>query len=391
MKRRKICVVSGSRADYGHLVSVMHAICTDPRLSLQIAVTGSHLLADQGHTWRMIERDGFRINARIDIGDADDSGVGIARRIGMGCARFAKAFRDLRPDIVVVLGDRYEILAATIAAYVMRIPVAHLHGGEASEGVLDEGFRHAMTKLSQWHFVATEGYRRRVIQLGEQPSRVFNVGAPGLDALRSMRYLSRAELAKDLKWDLGGRVAIVTYHPETLEKTSAPEQLSGLLAAIRRTEVKVLFTKANADAQGRKINDVLARFCRRNPKRYKLVDNLGPVKYWSCLKCFDLMIGNSSSGIIEAPSFGLPVVNIGARQQGRIRARNVIDVGASAGQIQRGITTALSKRFRNGMTGLKNPYCRYCDGRTGWRIKERLRTVSLDTVLLKKKFFNMPL
>ncbi len=385
---RKICVVSGSRADYGHLQSLMRACALDSSIDLQMIVTGSHLAKEQGQTYRQIQKDGFKIHAKVNISKFDDSAVGITKRIGLACHGFGDAFARLSPDIVVVFGDRYEILAATIAAYVGKLIIAHLHGGELSEGALDEGFRHAITKMAHVHFAATENYRRRIVQLGEQPKNVFNFGAPGLDALRSMKLLSKDALSSELKFDLKGRCAIVTFHPETLDRGLSRKQLDGILTAIGAFDLKVIFTKANMDPQALQINKALAEFCKKNPLRYRLVDNLGVQKYWSCLASFDLMIGNSSSGIIEAPSFRLPVINVGDRQKGRIRSCNIIDVPIKTFDIRKAIAKALSKSFKKSLIAMKNPYQRFDDGKSGWRIKEQLKRVEIDGDILKKKFFD---
>lgn len=389
LKRRKICVVTGSRADYGHLQNLMRQCVLDSAIDLQIIVTGSHLSKEQGQTYQLIEKDGFSITAKVNIAKFDDSSVGVTKRIGLACQGFADVFSRLKPDIVVVLGDRYEILAATMAAYVANCLVAHLHGGELSQGALDEGFRHAITKMSHIHFAATQEYRQRIIQLGEQPNYVFNFGAPGLDILPQIQYLSRAELSEMLNFDLSGQVAIVTYHSVTLEKSSPERQVREILKAIHQSHLKVVFTAANMDIQGQVINQMLSDFCKKYPQRYRFVNNLGQQKYLSCLKSFDVMIGNSSSGIIEAPSFALPVINIGDRQKGRIRALNIIDADCDCAVIKKAIEVALSQRFHKSLKGMKNPYSGAADGRASWLIKEQLKKVYLDETGLKKEFFDI--
>ena len=389
MKKRKVCVVTGSRADYGHLLSVLRALAEDQAIELQVVATGAHLAREQGLTYRLIVQDGFQIAAHVHILKFDDSKAGITKRIGLGCQAFADVLGRLKPDMVVVLGDRYEILAATLAAYVANIVIVHLHGGELSEGVLDEGFRHAITKMAHVHFAATEIYRRRIIQLGEQPRSVFNYGAPCLDVLRQTVLLSKQELSQRLNFDLSGRVGLMTYHSLTLEFAQSTEQLKNILAALRSFDLKIIFTKSNVDTSGRRLNGMLARFCALSPKRYRLVDNLGQQKYWSALSCFDLMIGNSSSGLVEAPSFRLPVVNIGDRQRGRIRARNVIDASGDVEAIRRAVRKALSPDFRCSLRGMRNPYERFRDGRAGRRVKEKIKNIKLDNALLKKEFFDI--
>lgn len=384
--KRKICFVTDSRAEYSHLYWLMKEIKFDLRLELQIVVCGTHMSKKHGLTYQAIEADGFIINNKFSTLLYPDTEVGIAQMVGLACQGFAKAFKQLRPDIIVILGDRYEMLAAATAAHITRIPIAHLHGGEASEGAIDEAFRHAITKMSTWHFTSTDEYRRRVIQLGERPEYVYNFGAPGLDALYHQILLNKKRLAEDLGFDLSGKIAIVTYHPVTLEQNTGREQIKNLLTAIRCFDFKAIITAANADAYGGIINAEISRFLRRFDGRYKFVSNLGLVKYLSCLNCFDLVIGNSSSGISEAPSFKIPVVNIGDRQNGRIRAKNIIDVGYSTTEIKMGIQKALSGQFKNLINNMSSPYDRFRDGKTSWRIKQVLKMAQLGPYLLKKRF-----
>ncbi len=388
-QRRTICVVTGSRADYGHLSSLLKAIKGDGRLKLQIAVTGMHLSPRFGNTYKHILKDGFKISAKADILKFDNSEAGIAQAVGLGCQKFAKVFQSLKPDVVVVLGDRYEIFSAVVAAYIAKIPVAHIHGGEKSEGSMDEGIRHAITKMTSLHFAATEEYRKRIIQLGEDPKRVFNFGAPGLDGLHQLKLLTKNELEKKLAFHLNYPTAIVTYHPVTLEKNSSQKMVKNLLSAVESTGINAVFTKSNADPRGEAMNAVIGQFCRKNPSKYLLVDALGQQGYYSCLKHCDVMIGNSSSGLVEAPSFQMPVVNIGDRQRNRIKAKNVIDVAESDKAIIQGIRTALSSAFKQNLKGLKNPYEKFADGKTGQRIKNVLKSVPLSDELLKKKFYDL--
>jgi UDP-hydrolysing UDP-N-acetyl-D-glucosamine 2-epimerase len=387
-KRRKICVVTGSRADYGHLSSVIKEIAADKSLELQLVATGMHLSKDFGTTYKAIVADGIKIRAKVDILKFGYSEEGIAQSIGLGCQKFAKTFESLVPDIVVVLGDRFEILSAVIAAYVSKIPIAHIHGGEKSEGAMDEGFRHSITKMANVHFAATKEYKNRILQLGEDPKHVFNFGAPGLDALTQIKLLTKSELEKDLSFSLESATAIVTFHPVTLENKRSDESIINLLNAIKRSTLKAIFTKSNADPHGTSINKVIAEFCRKDPLKYKFVDSLGQKRYYSCLKSCDLMIGNSSSGLVEAPSFKLPVINVGDRQRGRTKAKNVIDTDDSSLGIQKAITLALSKSFKKTLSHLKNPYQKYSDGQTGRRIKDVLKNLKITDELMKKRFFD---
>jgi UDP-N-acetylglucosamine 2-epimerase (non-hydrolysing)/GDP/UDP-N,N'-diacetylbacillosamine 2-epimerase (hydrolysing) len=389
MRRRKICVVTGSRADYSHLYGVMKAIQGDQELDLKVVATGMHVSPRFGRTYRHIERDGFRVDEKVPLLRYSDSAAGITKSIGLGCRLFADVFERMKPDMVVVLGDRFEIFSAAIAAYVAGIPLAHLHGGETTQGAVDEGMRHAITKMATWHFAATETYRKRIIQLGEEPGRVFHFGAPILDSAKRIPLLTREALAKALHFDLTGRVAIVTYHPPTLEKNPLEKQVESLLRALARFPLKAVFTQSNADTGGGKINRAFRAFSAKRPERYKFVRNLGWREYVSALAHFDLVVGNSSSGLIEAPSFKIPVVNIGDRQKGRIRAANVIDVGPSASEIERGIRLALSPRFRRRLEGLRNPYEPRANGATSRLIKDKLKELPVTEAVLKKEFYDV--
>jgi UDP-N-acetylglucosamine 2-epimerase (non-hydrolysing)/GDP/UDP-N,N'-diacetylbacillosamine 2-epimerase (hydrolysing) len=389
MKRRKICVVTTSRADFGLLGGLLKAIKTDPALQLQVIASGMHLAAAFGLTAREIEAEGFKIDRKIDMRLKGDTDLANLKSIGIGLAGFADAFAELKPAWVVLLGDRFELLAASISALMLRIPIAHIHGGERSEGAIDESVRHAITKMASLHFAATEPYRRRIIQMGESPQRVFNFGAPGLDRLYGSPLLTCAELEKEIGFSLQPSVAIVTYHPATLDPASLDTQLRHLTAAIEASGLKAVFTMANADAQGARINAHLAALCAQNPSRFKWMPHLGHRRYLSCLRHCAVMIGNSSSGLTEAPSFRLPVVNIGDRQRGRERAENVIDVPGSHAGILRGIKKACSPRFRASLRGMRNPYDRLRDGRASERIKDVLKRVTLSDELLKKSFHDL--
>ena len=387
---RRICVVTTSRADYGLLCGLMRAIYEDDDLELQVVVTGMHLTPEFGLTYRDIQEDGFTIDRKVELPLPAESDAAVSKVIGIGLVAFADVLDQLRPDIVVVLGDRYELLSPVIAAFVARIPIAHIHGGETSQGALDEGVRHAITKMAALHFPATKAYARRIVQMGEAPETVFAYGAPGLDALHSMHLLTKEELASLLGRGLESPTAIVTYHPVTLERDTAGEQIENLLAALLLEGVGAVFTKSNADAQGTLINERIAAFCRERPSRYGLYDNLGRTAYLSCLQHLDLVIGNSSSGLIEAPSFHLPTVNIGDRQLGRVKAESVLDVGSSTGEIAAGIRQALSRGWRASLKGVENPYAGPLDGSVSVRIKDQLKDAELGERLLKKRFHDAP-
>jgi len=364
----------------------MKEIQADTALRLQVVVSGMHLSQRFGRTWREIEAEGIDIDRKVQIGMEGESSVANLNSIGRGLRGFGSAFEELKPEIAVLLGDRFELFAPAIAALMLQIPIAHIHGGEVTEGAIDDSVRHAITKMASLHFPATEVYRQRIVQMGEDPDRVFNFGAPGLDQIYRSPVLSKSQLEDELGFSLEGEIALVTYHPVTRGAETAGAQVKSLLAAVEKSGIQALFTMANADAQGSLINERLKKACAEKPTRFKWIPHLGHRRYLSCLSHFAVMVGNSSSGLTEAPSFRLPVVNIGDRQQGRVRALNVIDVECTQAAIEKGIKKALSKRFRAGLNGVLNPYDRYCDGRTSARIKDVLRDVEITEELLKKRF-----
>lgn len=389
--QQRICIVTTTRADYGLLYWLVRAVDKDPSLDLLLYVTGSHLSREFGYTVQQIEKDGFPIQGRIEILLSADTPTAAIRAVALAAAGFGDAFADDAPDVVVVLGDRFEIVPVALAAVMHGIPVAHIHGGEISQGALDELFRHAVTKLATLHFPAAEPYRQRILQMGEDPERVFNFGAPGLDHLHHTRLLTRDELTASLGLSLDLPTALVTYHPVTTEPLEADSQVAELLSALEaRGGLQAIFTRANADAEGRLINERLEHFCRGQPQRFRLFDNLGSVRYLSCLKHLDLVVGNSSSGLTEAPSFARPVVNVGNRQRGRIMAPNVIQTGYDAGSIGRGIDTALSAAFRETLVGMKNPYDRFGDGQVSERIAGQLKAFVRESSTQKKPFVDWP-
>lgn len=390
LTRRSIAVVTTSRADYGYLRGLALEIQGDSSLELQLLAGGSHLSAVAGHTVADIEADQLPVARRIAFAPGDDSPVAAVRSLGTAVQGFAEALNELQPDIVVVLGDRYEILAPAAACLLLRIPLAHLHGGESSFGALDENVRHAVTKLATWHFPAAEAYRQRILQMGEQPDRVFNLGSPGVDGLHREQRLTRAALATRLGLPLDVPTALVAFHPATLDPAAAAAQVSGLLEALEQSGMPAVLTRANDDPGGRAVNAALEQFCAGRPDRFRLHAHLGSLVFHSALEHLAVLVGNSSSGIIEAPYFRMPVVNIGHRQQGRLRAANVIDCGPEAPAVLSALRQALAPAFRQGLIGLKNPYDEHGDGRAAWRIKERLRTVPLEPAVLMKAFRDLP-
>ncbi len=378
---RRICVVTGSRAEYGLLRCLMDEIRGDSELQLQIAVTGTHLSPRFGHTYREIEADGFAIDSKVEMDLEDDSPKGIARATGQGVIGFAEAFDGLAPDVVVLLGDRFETLAAAETALIQRLPIAHLHGGEVTEGAIDDSMRHAITKMAALHFVATEAFRQRVLQLGEAPERVFTVGGLGLDAIARSALLDRPTLEKALDFELGAHVFLVTYHPETATESDPAADFGALLAALEVFEdARVVFTKPNADAGNARIAELMDRWVEANGTRARAYDSLGQLRYLSLLQEADLVIGNSSSALIEAPALKTPAVNIGIRQKGRPRADSIIDCAAETAAIESAIAKALAPEFRNRCADAVSPY-----GGPGAaaRIKEILKSVPLETLNVK--------
>lgn len=387
--RRRICVFTGSRAEYGLLGGILRAIHEDPALDLQLVVSGTHLAPEFGLTVGAIEADGFPIAARIALGAPGGSGADTATAMGQVMLGCAEAYQRLRPDLLVVLGDRFEVFAAAAAALPFRIPVAHLAGGEATEGAMDEALRHAVSKLSLLHFTNHERYAKRVVQLGEHPSRVFCFGHPGLDALRSLPLADEAALRREFEVPEERRLGVLTYHPVTLGGGDPAAEVREVLAAA--DGVPGLFwviTAPNADAGGRAILAEIHRHAAGAPGRAVVVASLGQARYLGLLRCAAVMLGNSSSGLLEAPSFGLPVVDVGDRQRGRIAAANVVHVARCRREdIAEGLARALAPAFRASLAGMVNPYG---DGRSSARVVAVLKAFPLDAGVLAKAFHDLP-
>lgn len=353
---RKICIVTGTRAEYGLLYWLMKEIQSCDGLELQIVVTGMHLSPEFGLTYKEIEKE-FLIDKKIEMLLSSDTPVGISKSMGLAQISFAEAFEELAPDMIVLLGDRFEIFSAASAAMIARIPIAHIHGGETTEGAFDEAIRHSVTKMSHLHFVATEEYRGRVIQLGESPERVFNFGAPGLDNIVKLKLLGKDEIERSLGYKLGEKNLLVTFHPVTLESGTAKEQFQQLLSALSELrDTRIIFTKANADTDGRVINAMIDEYVSENPARSIAFASLGQLRYLSLLQYVDGVVGNSSSGLIEAPSFKIGTVNIGDRQKGRIRAASIIDCEPAREDILNAIQQLYRADFRKSLLGVVNPY-----------------------------------
>jgi GDP/UDP-N,N'-diacetylbacillosamine 2-epimerase (hydrolysing) len=382
---RKVCVVTGSRAEYGLLRWVMQGIQKDSELELQIIVTGMHLSNAFGLTFKEIESDGFSIDVKIDLLNSKDTPVGIAESMGRGLTEFAKAFDNLKPDIIVVLGDRFEIFSAVSAALIARIPVAHLHGGESTLGAFDEALRHSITKMSHLHFVAAEEYKKRVIQLGENPKNVFLVGGLGVDSIKKIELLNRQELEDVLGFRLDRKNLMVTFHPVTLENDTATQQMKELLSALSKLEdTKLVFTLPNADTGGHALIKMIEEFVSKNGNA-KGFASLGQLVYFSCISHFDGVIGNSSSGLAEVPSFRKGTINIGDRQLGRLQASSVINCGPKKNEILNAIDKLYSTDFQRNLAEIINPYG---EGGASAKVVQVLKDVPLIGIV-KKLFYDL--
>ena len=383
---KKICVITGSRAEYGLLQSLMRLIQKSDVLELQILATGMHLSPEFGLTYKNIKEDGFVIDAKVEMLLSADTDVAVVKSTGLGMIGFADALSSLQPDLVVVLGDRFEIFAAASAAYLMKLPIAHLHGGELTEGATDDGLRHSITKMSYLHFTSTEVYRKRVIQLGEDPARVYNFGAIGIDAIKNLDLLTKEALQESLGITLSNKILLVTFHPVTLENYTATTQMDELLNALSNfSKCSIIFTMPNADADGRIIMQKIDHFVNKNAGFAFAFKSLGQQRYLSLLRIASVVIGNSSSGIIEAPSLGVPTLNIGDRQKGRISSATVSHVPAEKEAITAAITKALEPEYKAWCKLQINPYGQ---GRTSVKILDTIE--KLDNIIdLKKKFFDI--
>jgi len=381
---RTIGVVTVARSDYGIYRPILSKIEMNPDLRLHLIVSGMHLSPEFGLTVREIEADGFPIGDRVEMLLSSDTPEGVSKSMGLGILGYAQSYSRLRPNILLVLGDRFEMLSAVVASIPFTIPVAHIHGGELTAGAIDEAIRHSITKMSHLHFTSTDIYARRVVQMGEEPWRVLVAGAPGLENLNSLQPLGRKELRNRYGFHLSGHTLLVTYHPETLKYDRTESDVRELLSALEQLKCEIVFTYPNADPCGRLIIQMIEQFVARTVTA-RVAPSLGSHAYFSLMKCVSAMVGNSSSGILEAASFKLPVVNIGDRQCGRVRGKNVIDVGHSRAEIVQGIRTAISPEFRAGLEDLRNPYY---DERCAEKIVDKLNSVPIDDHLLLKRFYD---
>ncbi|THB80589.1 MAG: UDP-N-acetylglucosamine 2-epimerase (hydrolyzing), partial [Desulfobacteraceae bacterium] len=377
---------TSTRADYGLLRNLIHEIEACPSLQLCLLVSGTHLMESQGMTIAEIENDGFQAGGRVDIDLGEDTPEGICRSMGLAMEGYGQYFAENAPDLVVVLGDRFETFCCAAAAHISQIPIAHIHGGETTQGAVDEAFRHSITKMSLVHFPCSEEYRRRIIQLGEHPDTAFNVGALGVENIRRLDLMSKSELEKSLSFNLDRPFFLVTFHPVTLESEDAGQQFESLLDALAEFEThQVIFTGANADTGSGAINSLLSAYQKQNPENWLVVTSLGYLRYLSAMKLCDAVVGNSSSGLMEAPVMGVPTVNIGDRQKGRLRVESIIDCTPEKSSIVNALNTALSSAFRNKIKTLTIPFERPGTARN-------IRRVIQETKLtdgLKKGFIDL--
>ena len=385
MSRRKVCVITGTRAEYGLLYWLLKEIQNDKELELQLIVTGMHLSPEFGLTYKEIEKE-FKINKKIEMLLSSDTPVGISKSMGLAQISFAEAYAELKPDILIVLGDRYEIFSCVSAAMIAQIPIAHLHGGETTEGAFDESIRHSITKMSHLHFTAADEYKNRVIQLGENPSRVFNVGGLGIENIKRLKLLTKEEFEKSIDFKLNKKNILVTFHPVTLESSTAQEQFQELLNAVDELkDTNIIFTKANSDTDGRVINQMIDEYVVKNAHKSIGFTSLGQLRYLSALQYVDAMVGNSSSGLTEAPSFRIATINIGDRQKGRIKASSVIDCEPNKDSILKSFEKLYSKEFQETLKTTINPYGNGCASK---KIVEILKSVDLKNIL-KKSFYDL--
>ncbi len=386
MKKRKICIITGTRAEYGLLYWLMKSIQKDPLLELQIIATGMHCSTEFGLTYSEIEKDGFKINKKIEMLLSSDTPQSISKSTGLGLIGFADAYIDLNPDIIVVLGDRYELLAATTAAFFARKPIAHIHGGETTEGAFDEAIRHSITKMAWWHFVAADEYEKRVIQLGEDPKRVFNVGGLGVDAIKKAKLFSKKELAEKTGIQFNKKNLLVTYHPVTLEHQTSQKHFQVLLDFLHDLkDVYLIFTMPNADSDGRIIKQMIDEFVSSHSDRSIAFTSMGYLNYLSTLQFVDSVMGNSSSGLTEAPTFKIGTINIGDRQKGRLKAKTVIDCEPTKESINNAVATLYNKDFQSVLPSAENPYG---EGNATEKIMKVLHGSRLPEEL-KKKFYDL--
>jgi len=382
---RKVCVVTGTRAEYGLLYWLMKEIEADPELELQIIATGMHLSPEFGLTYKEIEKD-FTITKKIEMLLSSDTAIGISKSMGLAQISFAEAYDELKPDIIIILGDRYEIFSAVSVAMIAKIAIVHLSGGETSEGAFDESIRHCITKMAHLHFTAAEEYRNRVIQLGEQPEYVFNVGGMGIENIKRLKLLDKKAFEESIHFKLDKKNLLVTFHPVTLENSTSAYQFQELLTALNSLQdTHIIFTKANSDTDGRIINQMIDEYVLNNPGQSVAFTSLGQLRYLSALQFVDAVVGNSSSGLAEAPSFKIGTINIGDRQKGRLKAKSVIDCEPTQKHILQAFDILFSSSFQQDLKNVQNPYG---DGMASKKIINIIKDVNLSN-LMKKSFYDL--
>jgi UDP-hydrolysing UDP-N-acetyl-D-glucosamine 2-epimerase len=378
----KICVATGTRAEYGLLKPLLEKLKDNSLFELQLLVTGAHLSPEFGLTYKQIEADGFAISYKVEMLLSSDTAEGITKSMGIAIAGFSEAFKNYQPNLLVILGDRYEMLALASTALIFKIPIAHIHGGEITEGAYDDAIRHSITKMSHLHFVSTDKYKKRVIQLGEQPQNVFKVGAIGLDNIANLELLTKEQLEDNLKIKFKKYNYLITFHPETLAEEIVESQFNKLLVALDKLEDSFfIFTKANADTNGRVINQLCEKYAKKNSHKSVLFDSLGTLRYLSVMKVCDAIVGNSSSGIIEAPSVRTATINIGNRQKGRIQASSILNCEVNSDDIYALLNQVQLQEFKDTLKDITNPYGK---GNASIQIADVLSKINVPSLLIKK-------
>ena len=386
MPRKKICIVSGSRAEFGLLRFVIEGVKNSSLLDLQLIVTGMHLSTDHGLTYKEIEECGFKIDKKIETVLASDTPSSITKSAGLGLIGFAQSFRELNPDCLVILGDRYEVFVCAIAALFFKIPIVHIHGGELTRGSFDDAIRHSITKMSWFHFVASEEYKDRVIQLGENPKNIRNVGGLGVDAIKKLKLLDKSELKQKKLINFGEKNLLITFHPSTLDVKSTKSQIENLVSSLEVLEnCYLIFTMPNSDPDSKIIKSVIANFVEKNKKRAIFFESLGQRNYLSVLQFVDGVVGNSSSGLLEAPSFKIGTINIGNRQDGRLKSKSVIDCDSTKESISFALKQLFSNDFKKRLKSVKNPYG---EGNASIKIIKFLEKVKIP-ISIEKRFFDI--
>lgn len=387
--KKVISIMSATRAEYGLLKPIILQLNKNSEFDVRIVVTGMHLSPEYGLTYKEIVNDGLNIDKKIEMLISSETSVAVSKSMGLALISFAEYFEELRPHLLIVLGDRYEALAVCCAAMNARIPIAHLHGGEATEGLIDEAIRHSITKMSYLHFTSTDEYRKRVIQLGENPKRVFNVGAVGVEVIKNLNYMSKSDLENSINFKINKKLALLTFHPVTLEDNTAKVQFENLLHAFDKYEdIQIIITKANADMGGSIINKLIDEYVSKHSGKAIAFESLGQLRYLTAMKYCDFVIGNSSSGIIETPSFIKPTINIGDRQKGRVQAKSVINCNPITVEIIEAIEKATSIEFIRSIDKMESPYG---DGNTSMKIvSEIIKFLNNDNISMKKQFYTIP-